>query len=69
MAADDASLCTSRVIGLSDSKSINLRHGAVVTALFNVSNIVYLSSHHIDFLLAFVKSVNGFAIFAKSLMK
>ena len=49
MAADDASLCTSRVIGLSDSKSINLRHGAVVTALFNVSNAVYLSYPHINF--------------------
>ena len=49
MAADDASLCTSRVIGLSDSKSINLRHGAVVTALFNISNEVYLSYPHINF--------------------
>ena len=49
MAADDASLCTSRVIGLSDSNSINLGHGAVVTAVFNVSNAVYLSYPHINF--------------------
>mgnify|MGYP003476894209 FL=1 len=49
MAADDASLCTTRVIGSSDSKTINLRHGAVVTALFNVSNAVYLSYPHINF--------------------
>ena len=49
MAADDASLCTSRVIGSSDSKSINLRLRVVVTAVFNVSNAFYSSSPHLDF--------------------